>query len=151
MLFFSSLCGVICTVPPVFTPKTVEKQGGMLAFFCISWWQNGTFFHRIWCHFPSGGHPKNEQNPEKWLPGPVWEPSRFGSRKKCQKRSGFGLKFCSFSGRFRTLWCLFESVFFACFQERPFCAFWAILWPRGSQKGGFWRPFRRHSGGGPNM
>ena len=24
------------TVPPVFPPKTVEKQGGMLAFFCIS-------------------------------------------------------------------------------------------------------------------
>ena len=24
------------TVPPIFPPKTVEKQSGMLAFFCIS-------------------------------------------------------------------------------------------------------------------
>ncbi len=27
---------VFGTVPPVFPPKTVEKQGGMLVFFCIS-------------------------------------------------------------------------------------------------------------------
>jgi len=89
-----------------------------------------------------------------WGPGPVWEPSGFGTRKSCQKSLFFfvfGLQLDSFSGRVGTLWCLFEGVFFACFQERPFCAFWAILWPRGSQKGGFLRPFRRHSGGGPNM
>ena len=45
-IFTSKLCkkqnsmrkrrNVFGTVPPVFPPKTVEKQGGMLAFFCIS-------------------------------------------------------------------------------------------------------------------
>jgi len=86
-----------------------------------------------------------------WGPGPVWEPSRFGSRKKCQKWSGFGLDFGSFLGRFGTFWCLVEGVFFVCFQGRPFCALWAIWWPRGGQKRGFWRPFRHHLGGGPDM
>ena len=45
------------TVPPIFTPKMFEKQGGMLAFFHPSGGAEPTFSSRFWCHFPSRGYP----------------------------------------------------------------------------------------------
>ena len=58
-----------------------------------------------------------------------------------EKSAKNGLDFVWNLARFWTVLALFGVLWrvflFACFQERPFCAFLAILWPRGSQKGGF--------------
>jgi len=69
-----------------------------------------------------------------WGPGPIWEPSRFGSRKQCQKMSGSGLDFCSFSGRFGTLRCLCEGVFLCVFGSAPFAHFHRFCGPGVAKK-----------------
>ena len=81
----------------------------------------------------------------------------FGSRRVSgtEKSAKNGLDLVWNLARFRVVSALcgvfLRVFFFVCFQERPFCALWAIWWPECGQKGGFWRPFLRHLGGRSNM
>ena len=76
----------------------------------------------------------------------------FGSRRAPgrEKSTKNGMDLVLNFGRFRVLLALCGVVLRVCFQERPFCALWAIWWPGCGKKGGFWGPFRLLLGGGSN-